>query len=255
MLTAPKRKKLKIPNFIFLTKWGVVPLKKVKIGEKCPKFYRLLKTGLVRDNLFVSSASRICELKKICSGFFKFAFEIKLYWKTRPHVNFAPFFGTKRWITLEQNNISKITNKVLENKQLRGSMPNSKANALVVWKLKGKKKIVKMNIEKRPVLCTTLYRKPMQPATLMAFYTNFATEFLHTVFTRRSVLIGTLRRDQKVIFVKSPISSHSDAISIPWCKKSKKWPKTQIKGPAFKKKNHCTSLIALFLWNMLPREV
>ena len=25
LLTAPKRKKLKIPNFIFLTKWGVVP--------------------------------------------------------------------------------------------------------------------------------------------------------------------------------------------------------------------------------------
>ena len=41
----------------------------------------------------------------------------------------------------------------------------------------------------------------------MAFYTNFATEFFHTVFTRRSVLKGTLRRNQKVIFVKSPISS------------------------------------------------
>ena len=49
-------------------------------------------------------------------------------------------------------------------------------------------------------------------ATLMAFYTNFATEFFHTVFTRRSVLKGTLRRNQKVIFVKSPISSPSDAL-------------------------------------------
>ena len=39
-------------------------------------------------------------------------------------------------------------------------------------------------------------------ATLMAFYTNFATEFFHTVLTRRSVLKGILRRDQKVIFVK-----------------------------------------------------
>ena len=37
--------------------------------------------------------------KKLCSGFFKFAFEIKLCWKTR-RVNFGPFFGTKRWITL-----------------------------------------------------------------------------------------------------------------------------------------------------------
>ena len=47
----------------------------------------------------------------------------------------------------------------------------------------------------------------MQPCNLMAFYTNFATEFFHMVFTRRSVLKGTLRRVQKVIFVKSPISS------------------------------------------------
>ena len=34
----------------------------------------------------------------------------------------------------------------------------------------------------------------------------------HTVFTRRSILRGTLRRDQKAIFVKRPISSHSDAL-------------------------------------------
>ena len=51
----------------------------------------------------------------------------------------------------------------------------------------------------------------------MAFFTNFATEFFHTVFARRSVLKGTLRRDQKVIFVKSPISSpsYSDALKVP----------------------------------------
>ena len=48
----------------------------------------------------------------------------------------------------------------------------------------------------------------------MAFYTNFETEFFHTVFTRRSVLKGTLRRDHKVIFVKSPISS---PIVMPIC--------------------------------------
>ena len=39
-------------------------------------------------------------------------------------------------------------------------------------------------------------------ATLMSFYTNFGTEFFHTVFTRRFVLKGTLRRDQKVISSK-----------------------------------------------------
>ena len=58
-------------------------------------------------------------------------------------------------------------------------------------------------------LCT---ENQCNQATLMAFYTNLATEFFHTVFTRRSALKGTLRRDQKVIFVKSPISSHSDAL-------------------------------------------
>ena len=45
----------------------------------------------------------------------------------------------------------------------------------------------------------------MQPATLMAFYTNFATEFLHMVFTIRSVLKGILRRDQKVILASAPL--------------------------------------------------
>ena len=33
-------------------------------------------------------------------------------------------------------------------------------------------------------------------ATLMAFYTNFATEFFHMVFTRRSVLKGTLIKNR-----------------------------------------------------------
>ena len=76
--------------------------------------------------------------KKPCSGFFKFAFEIKLCWKTRPHVIFGPFFGTKRWIPLERKMISKIANKVLEKRQRRGSVPNFKTRALAVWKLKGK---------------------------------------------------------------------------------------------------------------------
>ena len=52
----------------------------------------------------------------------------------------------------------------------------------------------------------------------MAFYTNFATEFFHTVSARRSDLKGTLRRDQKVIFVKSPVSS---PIVMPYIKSRK----------------------------------
>ena len=40
--------------------------KKVKIGENCPIFYHSkLKTDLARDIIFVSSASRICELKNL----------------------------------------------------------------------------------------------------------------------------------------------------------------------------------------------
>ena len=70
-----------------------------------------------------------------------------------------------------------------------------------------------MNTEKQPVLCTTLYRKPMQPCNFDGILYQLRTEFFHTVFTRRSVLKGTLRRDQKVIFVKSPISSHGDALN------------------------------------------
>ena len=74
----------------------------------------------------------------VWSGFFKFAFEIKLCWETRPRVNFGPFFGTKRWIPLERNKISKIANRVLEQRQLRRSVPNFKTKASAVRKLKGK---------------------------------------------------------------------------------------------------------------------
>ena len=38
-----------------------------------------------------------------------------------------------------------------------------------------------MNPEKRPVLCTTLYRKPMQPSNFDGIFTNFATDFFQTV--------------------------------------------------------------------------
>ena len=46
----------------------------------------------------------------------------------------------------------------------------------------------------------------MQPWNFDGILHQLRHCILHTVFTRRSVLKGTLRRDQKVIFVKSPIS-------------------------------------------------
>ena len=61
-----------------------------------------------------------------------------LSWKTRPHVIFGPFFGTKRWITFERKKISKLANKVLEKRQRRESVPYYKTRALAIWKLKGK---------------------------------------------------------------------------------------------------------------------
>ena len=69
-----------------------------------------------------------------------------------------------------------------------------------------------MRTEKRPVLCTTLYGKPMQASNFVGILYQLRHWIFPTVFTRRSVLKGTLRRDQRVIFVKSPISSH-DALT------------------------------------------
>ena len=43
-----------------------------------PQILSLLKTGLARDIIFVSSASRICEPKNFALDFLIFAFEIKL---------------------------------------------------------------------------------------------------------------------------------------------------------------------------------
>ena len=144
---------------------------------------------------FIDSA-KSPSTKKPCSGFFKFAFEIKSCWKTRSHVIFGKFFGTKRWITLEWKKISKIANSVLEKRKRRGSVPNFRTRALAVWK---EKKIVKMNTEKRLVLCTTLYRKPMQPCNFDDIFYQLRHWFFHMVYTRRSVLKGTLRGDQKAI--------------------------------------------------------
>ena len=42
------------------------------------------------------------------------------------------------------------------------SVLNFKTKVLAVQKLKGKENCDKKNTEKRPILCTTLYRKPMR---------------------------------------------------------------------------------------------
>ena len=63
----------------------------------------------------------------------------------------AHFFGTKRRITPERNNITKIANKVLEERPLRESVPDFETKALAVRKSKGKENC-EMNKEKRPLI-------------------------------------------------------------------------------------------------------
>ena len=95
-------------------------------------------------------------------------------------------------------------------------MQNFKTTALAVQKLKGKENCENEHWETASFMYNFI-QKTNATSDFDGIYTNFATEFLHTVFTRRSVLKGTLRRDQKLIFVKSPISSpivmpYSDAL-------------------------------------------
>ena len=131
--------------------------------------------------------------------------------KNTPHVNFGPFFGAKRWITLERKKISKIANKELEKRQLIESVANFKTKALAVRKLKRKRKLWRWTQKNGPFMYNFV-QKTNATKQLWWHYTNFATKCFHTVFTRRSVWKGTLRRDQKAIFVKSPISSPIDAL-------------------------------------------
>ena len=103
--------------------------------------------------------------------------------------------------------ISQIADKGNGEETTERKCANFKDQGISCSKVKRKRKFGKWtqrNGRSNVQLCT---ENQCNQATLMAFYTNFATEFFPTVFTRRSVLKGTLRRDQKVIFIKSPISS------------------------------------------------
>ena len=104
---------------------------------------------------------------------------------------------------------------MLEKRSLRRSGPNFKTKTLTVGKLKGKENCENEHREKKfyARLCT---ENQCNQATLMAFYTNFAAEFFSHGFHENigSVLKETIRRDQKVIFVKSPISGHSTSDAL-----------------------------------------
>ena len=66
----------------------------------------------------------------------------------------------------------------------------------------------RLSFRRRPILCTTLYRNLMQASNFGGTFDQFFLWIFLWNFHRRC-----------------PSTS-----SIPWCKKSQKWPKTQIKA-------------------------
>ena len=103
--------------------------------------------------------------------------------------------------------ISNIANNVLEEKTTERKCAKFQDQGISRLKVKRKE-----NCENEHRATASFYlqlcaENQCNRATLIVVYTNFTTEFFHTVFTKRSVLKWTLRRDQKVIFVKSPKSS------------------------------------------------
>ena len=66
----------------------------------------------------------------------------------------------------------------------------------------------RLNFRRRPILCTTLYRNPMQASNFGGTFDQLFLRIFLSNFHRRCLSTS----------------------SIPWCKKSQKWPKTQIKG-------------------------
>ena len=125
--------------------------------------------------------------------------------KTRLHVNFGPFFGTKRWISLERHKISKVANKVLEKRQRRGRVPNFKTKALAVWKLQGKENCENEHRETASFMYNFVQKtnatKQLWWHFIPTLPLNFSNGFHQKIRSERN-----LRRDQKVIFVKSATS-------------------------------------------------
>ena len=144
--------------------------------------------------------------EKPCSGFFKFAFEMKLCEK-HARMSFLAHFSVQKGEQLlnekrHQKSVTRYWEKTTERKCAK-----LQDQGISRLKVKRKRKLWKWTQRNGQFYVQLCTENQCNRATLMAFYTNFATEFFHRVFTRRFILKGTLRRDQKVIFVTSPISS------------------------------------------------
>ena len=71
-----------------------------------------------------------------------------------------------------------------------------------------------MNTEKRPVLCTTLYRKPMQLSNFGGILYQLCHRIFSHGFHQNIPFKGTFRRDQKVILFVWLFKSATGTLSL-----------------------------------------
>ena len=121
--------------------------------------------------------------------------------------DFTPFFRLWKTITKSLGKNWKVWGNILEPEIWWISVPSFIEIVQRVKKLNSISR-ARMNFRRRPILCTTLYRNPMQ---VSKFGGAFDQLFLWFVFMEFSQ--------------KMPLSFFYTMVQ-----KSQKWPKTQIKG-------------------------
>ena len=100
--------------------------------------------------------------------------------------DFSCSFGSHKLLHFNLNlyMLSKTANKVLEKRQLRGSMPNFKTKALAVWKLKGKENCEDEHRETASFVCNFVQKinatkqlwLHFLPTSPLNFFTQFSPE-------------------------------------------------------------------------------
>ena len=82
--------------------------------------------------------------------------------------------------------------------------------------------LAQVNFRWGPIMCTTFYGIPISEELRWPIWRTFPLDFFCGFHTR-----------------------HLSTFSIPWCKKSQKWPKTQIKGSSLKKQKNIESKLTI----------
>ena len=127
--------------------------------------------------------------------------------------NLAHFYKTVNnfWTKLDIKN----RYKVLERRQLKGNVPNFKTNALAARKLKGKENCENEHRETAS-LCTTLYRKPMQPSNFDGIlYLLRHWIFSHSFHQKIRSTRYFKKRPKSDFRQKSNFYPYSDALNSP----------------------------------------